>query len=162
TPNRNVATLRDAAGRALVVGTPDEATQQRLEDEATAENQRLAYVALTRAQVRLYLPIYSDLPDGAAYGPIQRCRIPLGQPKRDAPMCGRAEIGVAARAESSPRVAARAGFVAPSAPVVEPLAELAPMRRGLTMLSYTRLAHDLDVVATLGVPPCHRTDQSGP
>jgi len=148
----NVATLRDGAGRALVVGTPDEATQRRLDDEADAENQRLAYVALTRAQVRLYLPVYSDLPDGAMYGPIQRCLVPWLKPSngRDGSRFERVEIAVGARAASAPPVGALAGFEAPPAPAVEPLAELAPLRRGLTMLSYTRLAHDLDVAPLLG------------
>jgi exodeoxyribonuclease V beta subunit len=150
--NIKVTTLRDAAGRALVVGTPDEATQRRLEDEATAENQRLAYVALTRAQVRLYLPWYSELGDTTAYWPIQRCLEPWLSPRvgRDCSRFERVEIAVSARADSTPPLAALSGFEPPAPPVVEPLAELAPGRRGLTMLSYTRLAHDLDVVHSLG------------
>src|SRR5262249_37867939 len=68
----NVHTLRDAAGRALVVGPQDEPIAKLIAAEADAENQRLAYVALTRAKVRLYLPRYLDnvVDPKATYHPI--------------------------------------------------------------------------------------------
>ena len=59
-PQSRVQTLRDAVGRALVVGMPDAPTKERSTTSADAENQRLAYVALTRAQIRLYLPLYGE------------------------------------------------------------------------------------------------------
>ena len=66
-----------------MLGTPDDDTQRQLDDEVTAENQRLAYVALTRARVRLYLPLYATegaLQRNAAYHPIQRCVAPFVGP----------------------------------------------------------------------------------
>jgi exodeoxyribonuclease V beta subunit len=167
-PRVNVHTLREATGRALVIGPIDDALKQRLEAEAEAENQRLAYVALTRAQLRLYLPVYGDgvLYDGAAYSPIQRCVAPWVVAARGSgPIqvanptnAGRAaspeavsrfervDVPVGASADPPPPIEALADFVAPPPPVVAALPELAARRRGLAMLSYTRLAHDLDAV----------------
>jgi exodeoxyribonuclease V beta subunit len=137
-------------GVTLILGTPDDDTQRLLDDEVTAENQRLAYVALTRARVRLYLPLYATegaLQKNAAYHPIQRCLAPFVGPRAPA---ARAlfelmslEVGAAAQAPAPSD--ALAGFSAPPAPPIHVLSELAPSRRGLTMVSYTRLAHDIDI-----------------
>ena len=149
-PKARVHALRDAAGRQLIVGTPSEAVEKLLADEADGENQRLAYVALTRAQIRLYLPVYGDgtLKSDAAYGPIQRCLAPWLGP-RSGSLGGRVSfekvdvaVGAAPDAPAPPDVLA--GFVAPPAPLVREQAPLAPDRAGLVMLSYTRLAHDVD------------------
>ncbi|MGH9888906.1 MAG: UvrD-helicase domain-containing protein, partial [bacterium] len=86
-PRSVVHTLRDATGRALVVGKADPMTQELLDAETDAENQRLAYVALTRAQVRLYLPSYGEgvLGKNAMYAPVQRCLAPWIAPRTPAP-----------------------------------------------------------------------------
>ena len=150
-PRVDVQTLRDPAGRAIVVGTPDAATKEALEAAAEAENQRLAYVALTRAQIRLYLPLYGEhvLNKVAAYGPIQRCLEPLS---RRAPVGGRAlfqvapvEVGVPELPPAPPD--ALSGFVAPPAPPPSELAAIAAERAGLAILSYTRLAADATLAA---------------
>ena len=75
----NVHALRDGAGRALFVGPQDEAIERRLAAELDAEHQRLAYVALTRAKLRLYLPRYPDdaIDRKSMYWQIQRCLAPL-------------------------------------------------------------------------------------
>ncbi|HEY0478235.1 MAG TPA: UvrD-helicase domain-containing protein [Kofleriaceae bacterium] len=149
-PRSLVHTLRDATGRALVVGKVDPATQQLLDAEADAEHQRLAYVGLTRAQVRLYLPIYGDgaLHKSAMYLPIQRCVTPWLQPRPASRVLFEVvTVPVGAPEPPPPPGDALAGFVPPPPPAVAELAPLAADRAGLTMLSYTRLAHDPNVAA---------------
>lgn len=134
---RKVHTLRDGAGRALVFGST---RKEELDREEAAENQRLAYVALTRAQVRMYLPLYTEkqCDKHSTYAQVQRCLRPLVG--RDAHF----EVVQVTAVEDPPAPAdALATFDAPPPP---PLAELAPITRtGLAMWSYTRLAHDLEI-----------------
>jgi len=127
-----VRTLHDGQGRALAFGSND-----AVEQEEQAENQRLAYVALTRAQLRLYLPLYAKPQATSTYFHIQRCLHPFVS-HEDA----RFElVPVAAAADPLPPADALADFDVPAPPVV---GELAPVTRGgLAMWSYTRLAHDL-------------------
>jgi len=150
-PRSLVHTLRDATGRALVVGKADPLTQQLLDAEADAEHQRLAYVGLTRAQVRLYLPVYGDgvLGKAAMYQPIQRCLVPwLGpRPADERLLFETVPVPVGVPAAPPPPADALASFVAPPPPAPAVLAPLAALRGGLTMLSYTRLAHDANVAA---------------
>jgi exodeoxyribonuclease V beta subunit len=150
-PRVDVQTLRDAVGRALVVGTPDAETKEALDEAAEAENQRLAYVALTRAQIRLYLPLYGEhvLNRIAAYGPIQRCLEPF---TRRPVVGGRplfqvmpVEVG-APELPPAPPDALR-GFVPPPPPPPAELAAIAAGRAGLAILSYTRLAADATLAA---------------
>ena len=150
-PRVDVQTLRDPVGRQLVVGTPDAETKEKLDDAAEAENQRLAYVALTRAQIRLYLPLYGEhvLNRIAAYGPIQRCLEPFV--RRPAPG-GRTlfqimpvEVGVPALPPAPPD--ALREFVPPPPPPPGELAALPAERGGLAILSYTRLASDATLAA---------------
>jgi exodeoxyribonuclease V beta subunit len=157
-PKSQVHMLRDGAGRAVVVGRPDDSTQKLLDEEIEAENQRLAYVALTRAQVRLYLPLYGEsvLQKHAAYQPIQRCVGPFVGPRAaDARRLFQPQPIAVGGPELAPAPPdALAGFVAPPAPTVVELAPLPRTRGGLEMLSYTRLASDADaaIVAPQGDP----------
>jgi exodeoxyribonuclease V beta subunit len=154
-PRSLVHTLRDATGRALVVGRADPVTQQLLDAEADAENQRLAYVALTRAQVRLYLPFYGDaMKESAMYHPIQRCVTPWLQarPASARVLFEAVAVPVGAPEPPPPPADALADFVAPEPPPPGELAALPALRGGLTMLSYTRLAHDPEVAA-IAAPP---------
>jgi exodeoxyribonuclease V beta subunit len=151
-PKTVVHTLRDAAGRALVVGKADPATQQLLDAEVDAENQRLAYVGLTRAQVRMYLPVYGEgaLNNKAAmYQPIQRSVMPWIGPRvasaRQLFETIPVPVGAPPAAPAPPD--ALADFVAPPPPAAAELVPLSAARGGLTMLSYTRLAHDANALA---------------
>ncbi|HET9624969.1 MAG TPA: UvrD-helicase domain-containing protein, partial [Kofleriaceae bacterium] len=121
-PKSAVHTVRDATGRALVVGKIDHETKHLLDTEADAEHQRLAYVGLTRAQVRLYLPSYTDLKADAMYQPIQRCLTPwLGRtPPGARALFELIPIAVGAPAAPPPPADALASFRAPPAPVVAP------------------------------------------
>ena len=117
-------------------------------DDATqaAEAQRLSYVAMTRAQVRLYLPRYGEkaLDDHATYQPIQRA---LEAALARSPRHFEVIDVLAAPAPAEPPADALAGVdVAAPPPLVE-LAALPAARAGLAMLSYTRLAHQLDAAA---------------
>ena len=143
----NVHTLRDGAGRALVVGPQDDATAKQLVAEADAENQRLAYVALTRAKVALYLPRYPDevVDSKSMYWAIQRCLAPLAA-RKDAAFDLREVVMGTPPAPPAP-ADALAGFEAPPPPVAAELAALDPRRAGLAMLSYTRLGKELDAAA---------------
>ncbi|MBL0219270.1 MAG: UvrD-helicase domain-containing protein [Myxococcales bacterium] len=155
-PASRVHTLRDATGRALVIGAPDPATKILLAAAAAAEDQRLAYVALTRAQLRLYLPLYSPdtLKDNASYRPIQLCLAASIASRAAHPRVLFDLHPVPLGGEALPDAPADAlvGFVAPAPPPATELAPLAPARTGLTMLSYTRLAHDLEAAA-IAAPP---------
>jgi exodeoxyribonuclease V beta subunit len=164
-PKSGVQRLQGGVGRGvtLVLGTPDEDTQHLLDEELVAENQRLAYVALTRARVRLYLPLYlteGALQKNAAYQPIQRCVAPFVGPRPPQPKLFTSisiEVGGPERAPAPPD--ALASFVAPSAPSVPSLVELPVPQRGLTMVSYTRLAHDIDI-AVVPASPGHAGDNA--
>jgi exodeoxyribonuclease V beta subunit len=155
-PKSLVHTLRDATGRALVVGKADPLTQELLDAEADAEHQRLAYVGLTRAQVRLYLPLYGDgvLGRTAMYQPIQRCLVPwVGpRPASERLLFETITVPVGGPSVAPPPSDALADFTAPPPPAPAKLAPLPAIRGGLTMLSYTRLAHDANLAA-LAVPP---------
>jgi exodeoxyribonuclease V beta subunit len=147
-----VHTLHDTGGRALVVGkaTPEVEAQQ------AEENQRLAYVALTRAQVRMYLPLYpaKDCKKQSTYFQIQRCLAPLVS-RGDAHF---ELVQVVAATDPSAPSSALADFDVPAPPAI---AELAPVTRGgLAMWSYTRLAHDLEVARTT-IPPNVREVERG-
>ena len=116
-PSSNVHALHDATGRALVVGPQDDAIEHALAAEVDAENQRLAYVALTRAKIRMYLPRYPDdaVDKRSMYWQIQRCLAPIAD--RVASGADRAASTVASapqlrvvRAEPPPSVAAASGW----------------------------------------------------
>ena len=155
-PPSSVRTLQDPAGRVLVVGPLDEATQQLVGDEADGENQRLAYVALTRAQVRLYLPIYGDkvVPAPAMYHPVQRCLVPhvASHAAASRTLFEAIQLTVGGPEPEPPPADALASFTAPPQPAPRELAPLALERGGIAMLSYTRLAHDLDAAAIAARP----------
>ncbi len=149
-PKTKVHALRDAAGRTLVVANHDESIKQQLADEIEAENQRLAYVALTRAQIRMYLPVYGDkaVDDTSTYKCIQRCFKPLVERKSELVEITQVAVGVDPDAPAPADALATFDVPAPPAPVV--LAPIDPARAGLVMLSYTRLARDLDAVKIAG------------
>ena len=151
-----VHTLRDPAGRALIVGQPDPVTKAQLENEQLAEDQRLAYVALTRAQVRLYLPLYPGLTKGASYGPVQTC-LGASVTAQNQGSLGRVlfedtPLWVETVVEDSAPLDALATFDAPAPPMTTDLPPLAAERGGLTMLSYTRLANLPDAAAIAARP----------
>ncbi len=155
-PSSRVHTLRDATGRALVVGTPDNATRALLDANLEAENQRLAYVALTRAQLRLYLPLYTHdtVMKTGSYRPIQQVLNAATQnrAKHARVMYDFKVIALGAESLPEPPADALARFVAAPPPPLVELLPLAPERTGLTMLSYTRLANDLDAAQIAGRP----------
>jgi ATP-dependent exoDNAse (exonuclease V) beta subunit len=141
-----VHTVRDADGRHFVIKRDrDDPIATRIDDATLAENQRLAYVALTRAQIRLYLPCYPEgtIRDEAMYQPIQRCLAPLVA-SGDAAF-ERVAVAIDAPPPLAAPIDALADLVVTPAPQLADLAALAPERAGLVVTSYTRLAHsDLD------------------
>jgi len=139
----SVHSLRDGAGRALVVGPQDAATEKALEAERDAEHQRLAYVALTRAKLRLYLPRYPDdtIDKKSMYWQIQRCLAPLVP--RHADLFEPIPVAMGAPAAPPAPTDALARFEAPPPPVVRELSPIGGARAGLAMLSYTRLGREL-------------------
>ncbi|HEX4452669.1 MAG TPA: UvrD-helicase domain-containing protein [Kofleriaceae bacterium] len=143
----NVHALRDGAGRTIVVGPQDDAIDKAIAAEADAENQRLAYVALTRAKLRMYLPRYPDdvVDKRSMYWQIQRCLSPLAPRRKDA----FEPIAVVMGAAVAPPAPADAlgDFEPPPPPQQRVLAELGGARTGLAMLSYTRLGRELESAA---------------
>ncbi|MEP6863751.1 MAG: UvrD-helicase domain-containing protein [Deltaproteobacteria bacterium] len=143
----NVHTLRDGAGRALVVGPQDDAIAKQLVAEADAENQRLAYVALTRAKVAMYLPRYPDevVDAKSMYWAIQRCLAPLAA-RKDV-LFELRDVAMGTPPAPPAPAGALARFEPPPPPVTAQLVALDPRRTGLAMLSYTRLGKELDAAA---------------
>src|SRR5262249_33844793 len=132
----NVFTLRDGAGRALCVGAQDDAIAKLIQDENDAENQRLAYVALTRAKVRLYLPRYpeSTCSELSMYWQIQRCLSPLVFRKHESLEI--VDIAIGAPLPAPAPADALAGFEPPPPPLAATLAPIDGARASLPMLFY--------------------------
>jgi exodeoxyribonuclease V beta subunit len=147
-PRSKVDVLRDAVGRTLWVAAHDETIKQQIASEVDAENQRLAYVALTRAQIRLYLPLYAEkaIDSKSTYWPIQRCLDPLV--KRANALVETVPVAVGEEEDAPAPADALATFDAPSPPPIAELAPFAAARAGLAMLSYTRLARDHALAAS--------------
>ena len=150
-----VHTLREATDRVLVIDPSDPEVKGRIEADLDAENQRLAYVALTRAQIRMYLPLYGDgvTSDRSMYHAVQRCLAPhvIGpNAAASRSLIRTITVPVGAEEAADAPAAALSGF-APGLPPglgasVGELAPLDPVRAGLTTLSYTRIAHDLTAI----------------
>ncbi len=141
-PKSKVDVVRDTAGRTMWVAAHDETIKAQIQNEADGENQRLAYVALTRAQIRMYLPVYADkgLDKNAMYQPIQRC---VGYMVQQAHALVEI-VPVAVGADEDPPAPsdALATFDAPPPPAVAELEPIPAARAGLAVLSYTRLARE--------------------
>jgi exodeoxyribonuclease V beta subunit len=140
TPGRSVATFHDGNVRTAAVGKLDGALKTQVANSEAAENQRLAYVALTRAQVRLYLPVYAKLSSGVMYRPIADA-IERVRARPD-----RAGFGFETVAAPAPAVAADdtalAALAVPATTITAPVAPIAGAQAGRAIVSYTRLAHD--------------------
>ena len=132
---RPARVLREAQRRELVVGDQPAVIETRLDADKSNEDQRLAYVALTRAQIRLYVPMFKT--DKVGFGPIQRCIEPIATR-------GHAlfeVVQVAERPEPAPAPAdALVDLTLPVAPRIVELPALSATQTGLVTLSYTRLA----------------------
>ncbi|MFT3693603.1 MAG: UvrD-helicase domain-containing protein [Kofleriaceae bacterium] len=143
-----VHTLRDRGRRALVVGPQDDAIQKQLDAEADAENQRLAYVALTRAKVRMYLPHYPEnvVDARSMYWAIQRCLAPLAFRKDR--LLEIVDVTMGGTGAPPAPLDALANFQPPTMPgELATASAISGARAGLAMLSYTRLAKELDAAA---------------
>jgi exodeoxyribonuclease V beta subunit len=144
-----IEALRDATDRLLVVDPQDPETMKALEAAADAENQRLAYVALTRAQVRLYLPLYGDkiATERTMYQPVQRCVRPQALASGATALFHTISVPVGADEATPAPIDALAQFTAAPPPAPRDLAAIGAIRGGLSTLSYTRLSHDVDGAA---------------
>nr|HEX4313721.1 UvrD-helicase domain-containing protein [Kofleriaceae bacterium] len=144
-PTPTAQALRDATGRRLYV-QPRDAARALLLAQREGENERLAYVALTRAQVRMFLPYYAEVKDTAMYQCIQRCVAPMvnarGPDVRASFEIVTVDIGGGPVGPADGD--ALAEFEAAMPPSVAELAPIDGARAGLAVLSYTRLAHDLE------------------
>lgn len=151
-----VHTVHDANGLSLVVGPHPETIEKLVQAEASAENQRLAYVALTRAKVRLYLPHYTDgtVDSKSVYHPIERCLGPLVSRGCEHFEVVDVELGkektLAAPAD------ALAGFEAPIAPRPVELVEISGSKAGLATVSYTSLVRGSESSREVKKPSAER------
>jgi exodeoxyribonuclease V beta subunit len=145
---RAVYTYHDR-GRKTVAGNGDEEQVRRVKEEEQQEHQRLAYVALTRACVRLYLPSFPGTRSGHGYAPIESAIARLRQhnpvPQLIALQPLRADL------QDGPACAdeAVAALVPPLASTPTPLS-LSPRQKGRLAFSYSKLAR-AHRVATSGV-----------
>lgn len=145
----NVHTVHDAHGPSLVVGPHPEPVAKLVQAEASAENQRLAYVALTRAKVRLYLPCYTDgvVDAKSMYHSIERCLLPLVS--RGGEDVEVVEVDVEHVKTAETPLDALAGFEPPVAPHVSDVEEISGTKAGMATVSYSRLRHLLHGPAEL-------------
>jgi len=141
----------DGGERRIHVGAASGATAAAIQQDVVEENQRLLYVAMTRARVRLYLPVvhHNNLADTAALAAVQRGLIGA--------LAARATDPDSARLFTSERIAANSleapppveaaedlrGWAPPPTPEPEaedPLwADVRTRRRGAVVTSYSRL-----------------------
>lgn len=132
----------DERQRRLHVGGLDGAAKERVSAETAEENERLCYVALTRAKVRLYLPS-AKAAKGAPYAPIQRALEAVGADRAD-PAIARG-FGWEPVLASQPVAPLRlvggglGGFVIEPPPADTAPAVVAPAQRGFAVTSYTRM-----------------------
>jgi len=137
----------DERRRRAHVGSPTGDARERVDREREEENQRLCYVALTRAQARLYLPWCptADVKPPAPYTAVHRGLGAIA-PFRADPRIARwfaFQAVTAAAAPPAPALrvvgAELAGFVAPPPPPPVVPARLDGDRRGFAVTSYTRI-----------------------
>jgi exodeoxyribonuclease V beta subunit len=133
-----VRTYHKEDRRVLAIGPQETADAEAITDEVRRENQRLCYVAMTRAQLRLYLPLYVKAEPDSAIAPIQRYLRPLHTHKsvaflvdvRDVPVPGGGGFFAGE---------ALADFSPPRPPAPRPPVTVPPRQRGIAIVSYTRL-----------------------
>jgi exodeoxyribonuclease V beta subunit len=135
-----VHTVREGEQRAIAVDPPDLAIVERARDERDAELQRLAYVALTRGQLRTYLPVYADggLKPSALYATIQRGVIAARA--RQTALFATVEVPIVERERARATPALLATLDVPPPPPRHEVPALPAARARLEMWSYTRLA----------------------
>lgn len=134
-----VRTYHKEDRRVLAIGPQEPADSEAISDEVRRENQRLCYVAMTRAQLRLYLPLYAKaLEADCAVAPIQRYLRPLHTHKSVEGLLDVIEVPVPGGGGFfAPE--ALADFRPPPSPPPRPAVELPARQRGIAIVSYTRL-----------------------
>jgi exodeoxyribonuclease V beta subunit len=177
----SVSVYRDGDQRVVHVGKPEGAIADAVAAEAAAEDQRLLYVALTRAKARLYLPLYPESkgtyaqlnarlarlveraasdPELAAHFDVEEVEIAPASPgEPEGEDEGVGELAAEPADPPDPLV----GWCPPPALLALPEPEPAvadASRRGFAMTSYTRLKRSSsaplgreDFVSDQGGPP---------
>lgn len=165
-PSNTVRTYHKGERRFLAYG-PQEADDARaIEAEAREENKRLCYVAMTRAQLRLYLPLLPEdkVRTGCAVETLQHHLRSLLRPVHAARTTALVTVlDVPASGTSPPFVAEVLESFAPSPPPPErsPL-ELSPWQRGLALLSYSRLAAEGSIGVVANTPELPIDEEPAP
>jgi exodeoxyribonuclease V beta subunit len=130
----------DERQRRLHVGALDGAAKERIGAETAEENERLCYVALTRAKVCMYLPL-AKVQKGAPYAPIQRTLAALDRDS-EAVKRGFAWEPVLGKVAAAPLRLVGGGLggfvVEPPPPDGAAVVVPAP-QRGFAVTSYTRM-----------------------
>ncbi|MBK7536013.1 MAG: UvrD-helicase domain-containing protein [Myxococcales bacterium] len=135
-----VRTYHKGERRFLAVGPQEPADAAAIKDEARRENERLCYVAMTRAQLRLYLPLLPEdkTKEGCAIFAIQRHLRRLHPHGAERGLMS--EIEVPAFGGGAPFLpAALDGFCPPPAPAPVSPSALSAWQRGVALVSYSRL-----------------------
>lgn len=134
-----VRTYHKEARRFLAIGPQESQDTEAIESEIRRENQRLCYVAMTRAQLRLYLPLPIKMESDRAFYPIQLYLRPLHTHHSAAGLIEVREVPVPGGAGFF-EVDSLDDFTPPRRPE-RPAVHAVPVhQRGLAMVSYSRLA----------------------
>ncbi len=137
-PNERVRLYHDGDRRIAYVGDPDGDAQAAITTEQREENQRLCYVALTRAKVRLYLWHGAGMRSGGSYQPVYDALGRLLELGGAGVEVSDVEIGAAPRAAAT--LEDLAGLGDGAWPVAIPPRALGSEQIGFEVTSYTRLA----------------------
>ena len=154
-PEQSVNIIHDEQlGRRVLVGaTARKAVAERLKHEQYQEDQRLLYVALTRAQVKLYLPfVDSSRPLSGTYQPLkERLRAMDEEGLFSGPLFELEELSELKRASYTPTTDKTLSEWSPEPSLFE-LPELMSERRALlnahrplVVTSYSRLKQSADL-----------------
>lgn len=156
--NEPLYAFHDALGRRRIATKHNEEAKALAGEDRTAEDARLAYVALTRARARLYLPVLPDQKDSktklrkarggwkGAYACIHDNLLHLAGKRHELP--GLADVWPAARPTGPDLVVGEVALPEVSTDVA-PVADLAAREQvGWVVTSYTRLRDHERAVAT--------------
>lgn len=145
---RDVQVVHDGGHRRVLVGKVREARLQALlATEAAEEDQRLLYVALTRASARLYLPLYDPerlTRNEGAYHALNRRLVEVAAARP--PGFELRPVGVAAPVRAAAAAQASGAPFRPALPPERPhhpeLDRLRERHRAPLVTSYSRMRHD--------------------
>ncbi len=150
--NDSLNVFHDEAGRRMVhAGKASDEVKAHIASESRGEDERLMYVALTRAKARLYLPVPPSC--SGAYACIHRRVVPIADALAASPpdaalakLFERRRVDVDARRTRNAPDRSLAGWLPSTLPAPAPskafYERMRSERAGFVITSYTRLKHE--------------------